>query len=79
MQAADEAGVRPKVLIQVSKGMVTIRSDTLLDLTVVDSDIEVRCHDVSHFCSAEELTQLLKRFSSFRHDRFFCKALASAD
>lgn len=79
MQAADEASERPRVLVQVSKGMVTIRSDTELDLTVVDSDIEVRCQDVFHLCSKEELDRLLQRFSTFRFDRFFCKALASAE
>jgi hypothetical protein len=55
--------------------MVRVRCDAAVDLTVVDEDVEVRCDDVSHLVSPEQMDELLQYFSSYRTDRLFCEAL----
>jgi hypothetical protein len=79
VQAADEANVKPRVLITVDRGIIEVRSSSELDLTVADSELEVKCDDVFHLCSPEELEERLRCVSSYRHDRFFCQALERGD
>jgi len=37
------ANARPRVLIRVSQGFVTVHSSSELTLTIVDDDLQVRC------------------------------------
>jgi hypothetical protein len=79
LEAADAANLKPRLLVCISGGMASIHSSSEIDLTVVDTDLEVRCENVFRLCSPEELDQLSRRFASYRYDRFFCDALSSAD
>jgi hypothetical protein len=75
MATADESGARPRVLVRVSRGMVRVRCDVPLELTVIDEDVEVRCDEVSHLVSGQDMDEMLRYFASFRTDRLFCEAL----
>jgi hypothetical protein len=76
MQAASEANDKPRVLIRISRGLVSIHSCSELELTVVDDDLEVRCDNVFHSCSADELDELIRRTSYYRFDPFIAQSLA---
>ena len=77
MQTADMANARPRVLIRVSQGFVSVHSSSELTLTVADDDLQVRCDNANHLCSEEELVTQLQRISSYRHDPFFSQTFGS--
>ena len=77
MQSAEEANVRPRLLVRVSGGLVDIFSPDELDLVVVYDDLEVRCDNVYRHCSLEEIDELIKRTNSYRFDLLFSKQLGT--
>ena len=68
MHSASKADEKPRVLIEIKRGMVAIHSSSDLDIVVVDSDLEMRCDNVYHRCSPDELDNLIQHFSTFRHE-----------
>lgn len=71
----NEATALPRVLVTLSKGMVTVRSDAPLRLTLIFDDLELRCDDVPHVRKPEELDVILRSSASFRNDPSLCQVV----
>ena len=69
----------PRVFVKVSRGIVSVRSDADLDVTVVDDDLDIRCANVVHRCTAEELDGLLQYYHSYRYDQLYCGLVNDTD
>ncbi|HWO73613.1 MAG TPA: hypothetical protein VNN21_08645 [Dehalococcoidia bacterium] len=67
--------VRPRVLVRITRGLVDIHSDSLLDLIVVETDLEVKAEGVYQLHSTGEFGSLVQRYSHYRSEPFFSMSL----
>ena len=79
MQAADAESRKPRVFVKLTRQTVCIHSDTELELTFVDTDLEVICNNAYLLCGRDEIDTESRYYSSFRHDPVYSKLLTSPD
>jgi hypothetical protein len=75
MQAVEAANAKPRLLVRVTGGLVDIYASDGLELTVVYDDLEIRCDNVYHHCSPDELDELIRRTNSYRFNPLFAKQM----